>query len=98
MDTSNRKEIVNNDTIRSKMIIISECLYSAKNSKEIVKRTSQIAPLPKFLSVNGPYTRFITKYRIKSITIYEFDGQPMLTFKNILNQILKIKKSSILIV
>lgn len=64
--------------MRSKMVIISECLYSSKSSEEIVKRTSKITPPPEFLSINGPYARYISKYRIKSITIFQFDESKLL--------------------
>lgn len=60
------------------MVVISECLYSSKVSKEIIKRTLQMMPLPEFLSINGPYTIMKTKYLIKSITIYEFDESKFL--------------------
>ena len=74
MKTLNRKKIVDRDTIiRPKMVVISESLYSSESSEEIVKRISEITPLPKFLSINGPYARFISKIRVKSIIIYEFD-------------------------
>ena len=55
------------------MIIITESLYYSKSSKEIAKRISQIKPLPKSLSMKGPYARFLTRYLIKSIIIYEFN-------------------------
>jgi hypothetical protein len=55
------------------VVIITESLYDEKSSEEILKRISKIAPLPKFLSINGPYGRFISKSRVKSIAIYEFN-------------------------
>lgn len=55
------------------MIIISESLYPLKSSEEIVKRIAEMAPLPDYISLKGPYARFILKSRIKSISIYEFD-------------------------
>ena len=60
------------------MVIITESLYPAKCSEEIIKRISEIAPLPKFLSINGPYTKFISKSLIKSIAIYEFHESKLL--------------------
>ena len=67
-----RKKIVDYHTIGLKMVIITESLYYAKSSEEILKRTSEITPLPEFLSINGPYARFISKGIIKSIAIYKF--------------------------
>jgi len=60
------------------MIIITESLYYSKSSKEIAKRISKIKPLPKSLSMKGPYARFLTKYLIKSIIIYEFNESDFL--------------------
>jgi hypothetical protein len=54
------------------MIIISESLYPLESSEEIVKIFSEMPPLPDFISLKGPYARFILKSRIKSISIYEF--------------------------
>lgn len=54
------------------MVIITESLYHAESYKEIINRISKITPLPEFLSINGPYARFISKSMIKSIAIYEF--------------------------
>lgn len=55
------------------MVIITESLYNEKSSKEILKRISKISPLPKSLSIKGPYAKFISKSLIKSIAIYEFN-------------------------
>lgn len=55
------------------MVIITESQYYSKSSKEIAKRISKIEPLPKSLAIKGPYARFLTKYLIKSIIIYEFN-------------------------
>jgi len=54
------------------MIIITESLYYVKSYEEILKRISEITPLPESLSINGPYARFISKSLIKSIAIYNF--------------------------
>jgi len=51
------------------MIIISESLYPLESSEEIVKRISEMPPPPDFISLKGPYARFILKSRIKSISI-----------------------------
>jgi len=55
------------------MIIIPEILYPLQSSEEIVKRISELPPLPDFISLKGPYARFLSKNRIKSLIIYEFD-------------------------
>ena len=60
------------------MVIITEILFYSKSLKEITSRMSKINPLPKFLSINGPYSRFLTKGLIKSITIYEFNDSNLL--------------------
>ena len=60
------------------MVIITESLYHAKSSEEIVKRISEITPLPESLSINGPYAKFISKSLIKSIAIYEFHESKLL--------------------
>ena len=60
------------------MVIITESLYHAKSSEEIVKRISEITPLPESLSINGPYAKFISKGLIKSIAIYEFHESKLL--------------------
>ena len=72
MNTLNRKKIVDHHTIEPQMVIITESLYYAKSSEEIVKRISEITPLPESLSINRPYAKFISKSLIKSIAIYEF--------------------------
>ena len=71
-DNLRRKNFVTQYTIRLKMIIISDSLYPLESSDEIVKRISEMPPLPDFISLKGPYARFISKSRIKSISIYEF--------------------------
>ena len=60
------------------MVIITESLYYAKNSEEILKRISEITPIPESLSINGPYAKFISKSLIKSIAIYKFDESKLL--------------------
>ena len=75
------------------MVIISEYLYSSKKSKEIIKHTHQMTPLPEFLSINGPYAIFKTKYLIKSITIYEFDESKFLEALEYIGLRLSIYKS-----
>ena len=60
------------------MVIIAESLYNEKSSEEIIKRTSEITPLPESLSINGPYAKFISKSLIKSIAIYEFHESKLL--------------------
>ena len=60
------------------MVIITETLYNEKSSEEIIKRTSEITPLPESLSINGPYARFISKSLIKSIAIYKFHESKLL--------------------
>jgi hypothetical protein len=60
------------------MVIITESLFYSKSLKETTSRMSKVKPLPKCLSANGPYSRFITKGLIKSITIYEFDDSRVL--------------------
>ena len=52
------------------MIIISESLYPSESAEKIVKLISEIPP--DFISLKGPYARFITGSRIKSFSIYEF--------------------------
>ena len=60
------------------MVIITENLFYLKSLKEINSRMSKIKPKPKSLTMNGPYAKFITKGRIKSITIYEFNESKFL--------------------
>jgi len=55
------------------MIIILEIIYSLESSEELAKRISELPPLPSCICLKGPYARFISKNRIKSISIYEFD-------------------------
>jgi hypothetical protein len=70
------------------MVIISESLYPLESSEEIVKRISEMPPLPDFISLKGPYARFILKSRIKSISIYEFgDLEFAKAFEYITNRI-----------
>ncbi len=78
MNTLDRKKIVDHHTIRPQMVIITESLYHAKSSEEIIKRISEMTPLPEFLSINGPYAKFISKSLIKSIAIYEFHESKLL--------------------
>ncbi len=60
------------------MIIILEIIYSLESSEKIAKRISKLPPLPNFISLKGPYARFISKTRIKSLSIYEFDESEFL--------------------
>jgi hypothetical protein len=78
LNTLNRKKIVDHHTIGPQMVIIAESLYYAKSSEEIVKRISEITPIPESLSINGPYAKFISKSLIKSIAIYEFHESKLL--------------------
>ena len=55
------------------MVIISESLYSFEIFDQVVKANSEITLEPKFINITGPYARFLSKNRIKSVTIYEFD-------------------------
>ena len=68
------------------MIIILEIIYSLESSEELAKRISELPPLPSCISLKGPYARFISKNRIKSISIYEFDE---LEFFNVFKYITK---------
>ena len=70
------------------MIIISDSLYPLESSDEIVKRISEMPPLPDFISLKGPYARFISKSRIRSFSIYEFgDLEFPKAFEHIANRI-----------
>lgn len=60
------------------MVIITENLFYLNSLKEINSRMSKIKPIPKSLSMNGPYARFVTKELIKSITIYDFNESNLL--------------------
>ena len=55
------------------MVIISESLYSIDIFDQVVKSISEITHVPEFISITGPYARFLSKKNIKSITMYEFD-------------------------
>ena len=70
--------IVDQHTKERQMVIITESLYYAGSSEEILKRISAIRPLPESLSINGPYARFISKGLIKSIAIYKFHESKLL--------------------
>ena len=55
------------------MVIIFESLYLIEIFDQVVKGISEITHVPEFIDINGPYARLLSKNRIKSITIYEFD-------------------------
>lgn len=60
------------------MIFICEVFYPFECTDEIVKRISDLPPLPDSIILKGPYARFISKKRIKSLSIYEFEDSEFL--------------------
>ena len=57
----------------AQMVIIATISFPPESAKEIGKRVLELPPLPKYVTMKGPYVSSDVGVGIKAITVYEFD-------------------------
>ena len=55
------------------MITVATVIYPPESAKEMTKRFSEMAPIPDFIEVQGPYLVPELDGGIHAITIYKYD-------------------------